>query len=383
LFDGRGWMSDQELDFLKYEELKKAVDEMEELLSQSKIGFLIGAGCSKCAGLPLTTELTNLVLEKLEDNEKKIVESVMKNFEGAETPTIEDYLSEIIDYLAILERRSEKGARSNSVLIFESSYTIEQLLNILKSIKECITKCIDETRINEGTHRKFIENLHKLRTGKDKRTYPIDYFPLNYDTLIEDALAYNKIHHVDGFKGGAHGWWDSNTFLESSCAARVVKLHGSIDWCTVENEYLPRRIRGFEFSDDRSVLIWPASTKYKETQKDPYVQMMNVFRSSLKSEASNPTILAICGYRFQDTHINIEIEKALLESNKNLTLLIFTEMEKPEGIVKSWYENSEISDQVRIHSKKGFFHNGEALTVESDVSWWKFEILTRLLGGER
>ena len=36
----------------------EAVVKFEELLAQSGRAFLIGAGCSKCAGLPLTAELT-------------------------------------------------------------------------------------------------------------------------------------------------------------------------------------------------------------------------------------------------------------------------------------------------------------------------------------
>ena len=39
-----------------------AVVKFEELLSQSGRAFLIGAGCSKCAGLPLTAELTQEAL---------------------------------------------------------------------------------------------------------------------------------------------------------------------------------------------------------------------------------------------------------------------------------------------------------------------------------
>ena len=40
----------------------EAVVKFEELLAQSGRAFLIGAGCSKCAGLPLTAELTQEAL---------------------------------------------------------------------------------------------------------------------------------------------------------------------------------------------------------------------------------------------------------------------------------------------------------------------------------
>ncbi len=41
-------------------EFTEPVAELEKLLSQSRRVFLMGAGCSKCAGLPLMPELTDI-----------------------------------------------------------------------------------------------------------------------------------------------------------------------------------------------------------------------------------------------------------------------------------------------------------------------------------
>jgi len=40
-------------------ELKDIVQDMRELLSQNYLAFLLGAGCSKNAGLPLMPKLTD------------------------------------------------------------------------------------------------------------------------------------------------------------------------------------------------------------------------------------------------------------------------------------------------------------------------------------
>ena len=47
----------------------------EELLAHSGRAFLIGAGCSKCAGLPLTAELTKEALssDALDDTTKRVL----------------------------------------------------------------------------------------------------------------------------------------------------------------------------------------------------------------------------------------------------------------------------------------------------------------------
>ena len=93
-------------------ELKKAafataLNELEDLLTQSGKAFLIGAGCSKCAGLPLTAELTKKTLASalLDATTKIILTAIEALFSGAKTANIEDYLSELVDLVAIAERR--------------------------------------------------------------------------------------------------------------------------------------------------------------------------------------------------------------------------------------------------------------------------------------
>ena len=48
----------EDLTLFSSAELKDVVQDMRELLSQSHLAFLVGAGCSKNAGLPLMPGLT-------------------------------------------------------------------------------------------------------------------------------------------------------------------------------------------------------------------------------------------------------------------------------------------------------------------------------------
>jgi len=52
-------MSD-DLSVFSSPELKDIVQDMRDLLSQSRLAFVLGAGCSKIAGLPLMPELTEM-----------------------------------------------------------------------------------------------------------------------------------------------------------------------------------------------------------------------------------------------------------------------------------------------------------------------------------
>jgi hypothetical protein len=365
-----------------------ALNDFDDLLMQSGKAFLLGAGCSKCAGLPLTAELTSKTLAstRLDATTKTILSAIQGLFSGATAANIEDYLSELVDLVAIAERRSSRGATASSALLNGVDYTSKQLKDAVDQIKEAIAEVID-IAVNLEVHWKFIKAIHRpVRPGRTVAARPVDYLVLNYDTLIESALALQKLRYADGMSGGNSAWWDTTTFEADGLAARILKLHGSIDWSEISGDPLPRRISKsltLPAGNDRKVLIWPASTKYRETQRDPYAQLSSLARCVLRPQSGSQTVLTVCGYSFGDSHINIEIERALRESGGELTVVAFTFDEEPTGELKRLHEDKEITDQVRIYARRGFFHGTTEAKSANDLPWSKFENITRLLGGER
>jgi hypothetical protein len=370
--------------------------ELEQLLSQPHRAFLLGAGCSKCAGLPLTLELTDRVANEkdLSTETKAILEGIKTSFAGTDRSgvgrpmgTIEDYLSELVDHLSIAQRRKFCTATNHNVEIAKTSFNEEALVTALEQIKRAIVLAIDKDDVMIATHRSFVRAIHKgLQSGKSRDTHTVDYFVLNYDTLIEDALGFEKITLADGFSGGGTGWWDQNAFNLSGIVARVFKVHGSIDWRLMDDDVLPHRVRGIE-KDSKDlgsrVLIWPAATKYRETQRDPYAQIFKFLRSALRPRDKLELALTICGYSFGDSHINLELDQALRESRQRLTIIAFTPDATPTGQLEAWLNDKSVRDQVRVYARNGFFHGTTAVTSTVELPWWKFEVLTRLLGGER
>ena len=365
-----------------------AINDFDELMTQSGAVFLIGAGCSKCAGLPLTAQLTakTLASGSLKSTTKKILASVQNQFAGAASSNIEDYLSEIIDLVAIAERRVARGATKETALLDGSDYFATELRDAVDQIKEAIANAID-VEVNLAVHWQFIQAVHRpSRPGRTTTAQPVDYLVLNYDTLIESALALEKLTYADGMNGGNSAWWDVTTFEKTGLAARVLKLHGSIDWSEMSGDPLPRRIAKslkLPIGSERKVLIWPASTKYRETQRDPYAQLSGIARSILRPAPDRQIVLTVCGYSFSDSHINIEIERALRESGGELTLVVFTYDAEPEGELKRLHNDESVTDQVRIYARRGFFHGSTTQRSTNDLPWWKFENITRLLEGER
>jgi SIR2-like domain len=373
---------------LKEAAFATALNELDDLLTQSGKAFLLGAGCSKCAGLPLTAELTakTLASTRLDATTKIILTAIEGLFAGAKAANIEDYLSELVDLVAIAERRGARGATTCTAPLNGVDYSAKQLKDAVDQIKEAIAEVIDISA-NLEVHWKFIQAVHRpARPGRNVAIRPVDYLVLNYDTMIESALALQKLRYADGMSGGNSAWWDTATFETDGLAARVLKLHGSIDWSEISGDPLPRRIAKsltLPTGNDRKVLIWPASTKYRETQRDPYAQIASLARRVLRPQSGSQTVLTICGYSFGDAHINIEVERALRESGGELTAVVFTFDEEPIGELKRLHEDKEITDQVRIYARRGFFHGTTVAKSASDLPWFKFENVTRLLGGER
>lgn len=372
---------------LKAKPFSEAVDKFEKLMTQSGRAFLIGAGCSKCANLPLTAELTSKALAstKLDASTKEILTAIQDHFAGANTPNIEDYLSELVDLLAIAERRTLRGATKKEIELASKPYGADVLQEAAEQIKRAIAEVIDQP-VSIETHWEFVKAVHRpVRDGKSGGNERVDYLVLNYDTLVEDALALERVLFADGMDGGVTGWWNAETFLREGLAARVLKLHGSINWSEFPDETLPRRVpktlSGTAVKDQR-IVIWPASTKYRETQRDPYAQLTSLAREILRPRDGSQRVLAICGYKFGDSHINLELDRALRES-RDLTMVVFWSDESLDATLKKWHEDAAVREQVLIYGKRGFWHGDTVDAATTDLPWWKFENITRLLGGER
>ena len=377
-----------ELSAITTEPFDTAVSQFQDLISGCDgLAFLIGAGCSKCAGLPLIKELTEMVLNDaaVDCRSKQILNAVKDSFAEATDSNIEDYLSEIVDLLAITVRRASRGVNKNTVTIGADQYTAEELRKASNQIKRAVADAIGRER-DVSIHQDFVTSVHRpVRVGRPPLSQPVDYLVLNYDTIIEDALALGNISYADGLYGAATAWWNPSTFEADGLSARVIKLHGSIDWRQYPNEQSLRRIGPsitMPGKDDLPVLIWPSSTKYQEAQLDPFAQLLDRARKAIRPTRTSQHLLVACGYSFGDSHINLEIDTALKDSEGKLTLIAFTDKDVPTGQLKEWYENDTINVQVLIFANRGFFHGSNQNISLTDLFWWKFEILTKILKGE-
>jgi hypothetical protein len=155
-------------------------------------------------------------------------------------------------------------------------------------------------------------------------------------------------------------------------------LHGSIDWRAGDDDRLVRvRDKDMYPEGFDRVLIYPQSTKYLATQRDPFAAQFELLRNSLGEAES---VFGICGYGFYDNHINDEIALSMGRAGSNTTLLVFSK-EIPEALAK-WQAESWLN-RLYIISEQGIYVGADGPHTPSDTAamldWWKFDGLTRIL----
>ena len=388
--------------------MKNNTEKVQQLLDSNlnseHQAWLLGAGISKEAGIPLMGPLTERVRSILEDfdqdNKDANHSELYSLISGTLTEghNVEDILSQIGDYIAITKRRDPK-----EISVGGRTLTIDHLQELHHHIQEAISRTIkygylpcengngekigDQRKsiININYHIKFIEALFKKRFSGRLSRKPIKFFTTNYDTLLEDALSLKGLSIVDGFKGGAVAYWDPEVYENPNADAEVFKLHGSIDWFKTEEQLLIRKRDGAPYPDEETsqLLIYPQATKYKLTQRDPFAQLFEKFRRTLISDQLK--LFGICGYSFNDKHINEEIASAMAQTNDSITMLaLVKELNgKLPDCLESWLDSEEHSwtDRLLIVTDNGFYDGSKENILENTETydWWTYQGLIKVL----
>jgi hypothetical protein len=360
--------------------------------------WLFGAGISYKSNIPLMHPMTEKIEKELGEDSLDTFAKV-KEFLPASSH-IEHYLSHIGDLLALLERSQKYEITMNGIKFeYSSLFTLyKEIIRIIGDLvrfgykdSEDLKGDINSPIVEIGYHQEFVKKLFNRRSNLESITR-VNFFTTNYDTLLEDALAIEKKTVVDGFTGGAMGFWNPDEFnIEFKPGLfKVYKLHGSIDWYKDEDKGLIRCRYGTKYlSDNSNLLIYPQATKYVETQKDPFAFLFSKFRESLQIARDN--ILVACGYSFGDNHINNEIEMAMSSPNNKTNLIVFIKEPWDETreesnlphIITQWLDNRIFKDRVFVLSDKGIYNGSSELITDSDedmvLDWWTFQGVTNLL----
>lgn len=372
--------------------------QLEEHLKCSEQNWLMGAGISFDANLPLMYPLTNKVKNDLSQTHSKLYNDIVEPLfnELPKQCHIEHVLSHLGDYAALAERSKDKTVFIKGIetplsdLESVHSAVLDSIANVIRSGyredgETVLEGAISEPIVDIDAHLDFINVLfNHASAGVHQRRKAVNIFTTNYDTLLEDALALNKVPYWDGFAGGAVAYRTQRygePVPSIGQRANVIKMHGSIDWFLCEKGYVWRvRENDIYPETQRRVLIYPQATKYIATQQDPFSTQFDLFRKSLNS--SNSNVLAVCGYSFGDDHINNEIEFALSKEENKTVLIAFLECrtEIPPCLDK-WRSDEKFGRRVLIASLNGLYvgDSGPFGRKDGEDYWWTFKGVTSIL----
>ena len=197
----------------------------------------------------------------------------------------------------------------------------------------------------------------------------LNIFTTNYDRVIEFGAELAGIHLIDRFEGTISPIFRSSRlkldihynppgirgeprYLEG--VSYITKLHGSVDWI-YKDGYVRRIALPYgatdisKYSDEGDVLmIYPNSSKDRETSEYPYVELFRDFAASVCRPNST---LVVYGYSFGDEHINRVISDMLSIPSTHLVIISFDDN---SGRVHRFYNKVKRSAQITLLIGKKF-----------------------------
>lgn len=297
-----------------------------------------GSGNAAMTGQNITTDFKDLISRAAKKTAEK---------SGRGEANIEDQIrvmNELIRGLEILGHDTDDEKKD------EYKKVCDNLINLIKSFTDDISGI--ESSIATATDRdnafwylvSFLMSFAS-RTGTRER---LNIFTTNYDRLIEAGAELAGLHLLDRFVGTLSPIFRSSRldidmhynppgirgeprYLEG--VARFTKLHGSIDWIDTGSDIrkigLPLgssdlsnflNAPGLNELGHRQVMIYPNSSKDRETSEYPYVELFRDFAAALCRPNST---LVTYGYGFGDDHINRIIKDMLTIPSTHLVVISF------------------------------------------------------------
>lgn len=289
-------------------------------LGDKSVLFLIGAGCSFEADIPMSSTMIEQIESKLADKDsgwfdyRELYNYVKYTIEyGTKLGGIlQDFNIESL--LVTLHHLSEH--RKSILYPFISGYSndlIEYAGRNFNRISELIKRIEDELPkwITKSDY-KAAEYYAGFASFQKEYNYPVRIFTLNYDLCVEKMISNDELE--TGFANGKP--WDGTRFTHSSddepdAPIYLYKLHGSIDWERTKTGLICSQQQGIS-----PEIVFGTDVKMQAV--DPYLFYLYEFRKyALLSK-----IIVIIGYSFNDVHINDLLKQAIENDDARKLLII-------------------------------------------------------------
>ena len=317
-----------------------------------KTAFLLGAGASKDAGLPLADELTGKVLNdefgRLDSakNPPYVTQGILPFLRWIKVQvecagTSDNYVPNYEDfaYFAVQIRDHLRGEFDNPavhpliqralselwpLLLGDLHPCLEQLREIADATVKYISAVTRQAVSHDGGNLDYFRFLVEVPPRCNEGA--LNIFTLNNDVLVEQFLSKSGKSFIDGFEPpfpAAEGRWKPALFEQSAGAdtIRLFKLHGSINWFRCRRPPKSRRdkflrigphdpcagvkpgIGALEVPDGGPELLVGTFNKMLYYTSPLYLPLHYWFYRELETTDA----LIVCGYSFGDKGINQRI----------------------------------------------------------------------------
>lgn len=355
---------------------------MSKTADKTDIVFILGAGASRDAGLPLAVEITDRIVQDIERNYSPLLPLLRfihggicfgrgcSNQKPDDRINIEEFLiacqdlahrssSSLYPFVATWhEKLSEVGQLPNDVMYAGSGNAFEFVVQHAKDrLREWLT-------LTDPTKAKYFRNLKDFVDAG----YRLQIFTLNYDECVELALSHG-LGDINGnwTTGFNEKGWNPDLFNRRKFDAFLYKLHGSLDW--VDDEELgvcslkwPMADRAEEIPDKyESLLIF--ATAMKVVPRDPYLTLLVKFRTEL----AKARCIVILGYSFGDAHVNTVLLDALRKRPELQCVIANRKMQAADYLPREFREQIATARIHNIHDEVQQSPVGVQLALENDL----------------
>lgn len=323
------------------------------LFQTEHLSLLIGSGLSTAVHLLATGAVSNSMRKPdisrscpYRDDIEYYAQKTAKELNRGDNANIEDYFRVICDILSGL-RFMRSGEQQKEYVELLKEYS-SSLAIFIEGILKCENEIVSANAIDRADAMNALISFlmsFSSRTGTRDR---LNIFTTNYDRVIELGAELAGLHLLDRFTGSMFpifrasrldvdmhynppGIRGEPRYLEG--VARFAKIHGSIDWVSCEQDIrrmgLPfgaesvspfLKASGIKEVDATNVMIFPNSSKDRETSQYPYVELFRDFAAALCRP--NSTIVTY-GYSFGDEHINRIIRDMLTIPSTHLVIISY------------------------------------------------------------
>jgi hypothetical protein len=339
-------------------------------IERDNVLFLLGAGCSRDAGIPVSAEMVNNVHELVNHDKhwqpfRDLYYYLRSSIQYADGIVGDFYASFNIEKLIIVMSEIEKKER-NPIYPFIGAWN-NRLLDLggpgfenITKLRELITNELINNWVKPSLYKDadYYGGFKRLLFGTGGAGFNVKVFSLNYDLCFEKIVGKENIEL--GFDENSREW-SYNNFTRTDADDKgftLFKLHGSLDWF---NDAKTHKLMQADDSIREPVLIFGVSNKLRAI--DPYLFYIFQFRQNCFSP--DLRLIVCVGYSFSDEHINDIIAQAL-KSNQQARVLatVYRASDDYKAYVRRTLDLSENTNQLIFEDASGKVFIGNTISVD-------------------